>query len=191
MADPVDRLLLEKLQQLDALDREADAKLAAAQAEKAAIDAEQARLKGPLPVPDICRWRWINHGTMIRLRDISAQEGLPPGTLLECPSWKDQEARTRNDASQSEQTEIAREAKNAAVLAASAAKEAAAAADRQAVAVDRQADAADRKAEAAERAAAAAETANRRATIALAIAIISIIATVVGIIVTHKDAVHP
>jgi hypothetical protein len=133
------------------------------------------------------------HGeAQVRLLIASGQYPTPLNRIaLKWLAEKDQEARTRNDASQSEQTEIAREAKNAAVLAASAAKEAAAAADRQAVAVDRQADAADRQAEAAERAAAAAETANRRATIALAIAIISIIATVVGIIVTHKDAVHP
>jgi Arc/MetJ-type ribon-helix-helix transcriptional regulator len=73
---------------------------------------------------------------------------------------KDQEADRLSDASQAEQTEIARSAKDAAWAAARA----------------------------AERAAAAAEKANTRATIALIIATVSIIATAIGIVVVHYDS---
>jgi hypothetical protein len=72
---------------------------------------------------------------------------------------KDQELERRRDASQAEQIEIARSAKDAAWAAAMA----------------------------AERAATAAEKANIRAIIALIIATISIIATVAGIWIVHRD----
>jgi hypothetical protein len=72
----------------------------------------------------------------------------------------DEESERRKDASQAEQTEIARSAKDAAWLAARA----------------------------AERAATAAEKATTRATIALVIAAISIAATVVGIFIVHRDS---
>ena len=85
---------------------------------------------------------------------------------------KDQEEIRRNDASQSEQIEIAR-------LASSAAERAAVAAERASKAAERQADAAER--------------ANKRANIALVIATISIMATIIGMIVSHIDSlqVHP
>jgi hypothetical protein len=83
---------------------------------------------------------------------------------------QDQEAERVRDASQREQIEIARSAKDAAVLASEAASRAAAAAERQAV---------------------AAENANKRATAALIIAALSITTTIIGIMVTHRDVEHP
>jgi hypothetical protein len=76
---------------------------------------------------------------------------------------KDQESERRREASQAEQIEIARSAKDAAWAAALA----------------------------AERAATAAEKANIRATIALVIAAISIAATIIGVWVVHRDSTHP
>lgn len=102
----------------------------------------------------------------VRLRISS---GLWPSHLMGAASrWlneKDQEQERRNAASQSEQIEIARSARDAAFLASAAAERAATAAERQA---------------------AAAEKANRRrATIALIMAAISIIVAVISIVKTH------
>jgi hypothetical protein len=80
---------------------------------------------------------------------------------------KDQESARLSEASQVEQIDIARSAKEAAWAAARAA---------------------ERAATAAERAATAAEKANTRATIALIIAIVSIIATIVGMWIVHRDS---
>lgn len=104
-------------------------------------------------------------------------------TLIQSGSWpthlnqtavrwlaeQEREAERLREASQAEQTAIARAAKDAAERASTAAERAAAAAERQAL---------------------AAEKANTRATIALAIAAISIIATIISVLVTHWDAIH-
>jgi hypothetical protein len=76
---------------------------------------------------------------------------------------KDQESERRREASQAEQINIARSAKDAAWAASSV----------------------------AERAAAAAEKANIRATTALVIAAISIAATIIGVWIVHQDSTHP
>lgn len=95
---------------------------------------------------------------------VYGSKGLNYTTVV---NWLGLKDRARNDSSQTEQAEIAREASTAAKRAAKAAERAASAAEEQAGAARRQAD--------------AAESANTRATIALVIAIISIIVTAIGI----------
>jgi hypothetical protein len=107
-----------------------------------------------------------------QVRLLVSSGGLPTGWNVRIAEWlaiKDQEAQRLAAISQSEQTEIARSASNAAERAAAAAERASVAAERQAV---------------------AAERANTRATAALVIAIISIIATVIGMVIVHLDTIR-
>lgn len=92
--------------------------------------------------------------------------GWPQTLLALAMKWldrRDQESERLKLASQAEQIEIARSAKDAAWAAARA----------------------------AERAATAAEAANRRATIAIVTAVVSIIITITGLLLVHWDAMHP
>lgn len=103
---------------------------------------------------------------------LASKEGLSGGMRIHALEWlaaHKRDERSRNDASQAEQMEIARSA-------ARAASDAAVAANRAAAAAERQAEEASK--------------ANTKARNALAIAIVSIIVTAISIVVTHFDALH-
>jgi hypothetical protein len=114
---------------------------------------------------------------VVQVKGALDRKEITPGLVHLSYQWlsdKEREAKSRAEASKSEQMELMRRSSSAA--------------DRAADAADRAAAAAERASTAAERQAFEAERANRRASIALAIAITSIAATIISIFVTHWDA---
>jgi len=113
------------------------------------------------------------------VRHLQSAAGFPQSSQRTVIRWlakKDQESTRFKEASQAEQLEIARSAKDAAWEASDAAERAAITAERAAVAVERDAT--------------AAEAANRRAAIAIIITAISVAIVRIGVWIVHRDALH-
>ena len=85
MSDPIERLRAAAIRQLKDEQRRIDDARAAIQTDQTKLDAELARIQAPAPAA-ACPTCWITHGRHLQMRDVSAQQGKPSGSLWECPS---------------------------------------------------------------------------------------------------------
>jgi hypothetical protein len=88
-----EELRAEWLRQLDQEARDLEMKLAEANAEKARIDSETARLKSAKPAGDFCPECWLHDGVIHPMVPIAPDIPIPGAETFRCDGCRYEEAR--------------------------------------------------------------------------------------------------
>jgi hypothetical protein len=89
-----EELRAEWLQQLDQEARDLEMRLAQANAEKALIDSEAARIRSGRPAGDFCPECWLHDGVVRPMFPIAADDPMPGAETFRCDACRYEEARS-------------------------------------------------------------------------------------------------